>query len=235
MARGTSFGQLVEMVRDECSLSSNSSSGNDHLAYIKRLIKRHYEFLCDEYDWSFLRVENDDATKTLEAGERYYDFPVAMDIHDTIDAQTFYGNVWVPLTYGVTPQDYTAMNPETDQRADPVLKWRISSDSQFEVWPLPASNGNLVRFSGKRRENALVAESDTCDMDDQLVVLYVSAEILFKLEDKSAELKLAAAKQRLSQMRGGYADRKKVRVGMGQPLGDSVNGWPRIRAFPANP
>lgn len=233
MARGTTLGQLVEMVRDECGISSNSSRGNDQLGYITRLIKRQYEFLCDEYDWSFLRVDNDEATKTLEAGERYYDFPVEMDTKNTIECWHFYGNVWVKLDYGITMEDYTAMNPETDQRGDPTLKWRIKDGDQFEVWPLPASDGNLVRFTGTRRPTPLTANNSRCDMDDLCVVLFVAAEILAKQDQKDAPLKLAAAKARLAKMKALYVGRARVRMGLGE-VDNAQRGWPRIRAFPAS-
>jgi hypothetical protein len=232
--RNNTRGQLVEMLRDECGISSNSSRGNDNLAYLLRVLKRHYEFLSDEYDWPFLRIDNDEATKELEAGERYYDFPITMDLESTLTADHFYGNVWTPLDYGIGPEEYTAMNPETGQRADPQLKWRIKDGKQFEVWPMPATNGNLIRFKGRRRITPLTSDDSICDLDDQLVVLYASAEVLAKKNQKDADLKLAAAKQRLIQTRAASADRRKVRVGMGYDDGQFRRGFPRIRAFPAS-
>lgn len=207
--------------------------GNDNRAYLQRLLKRQYEFLCDEFDWSFLHIGNDDATKTLQAGERFYDFPVKMDLKNTVLADTFYGNVWVPLVYGIDMQNYTSMNPELNQRADPQTNWRVYSDRQFEVWPMPASNGKLVRFTGKKLPEVLVGDTSRADMDDLLIVLYVAAEVLAKQSSKDGELKLAAAKQRMQQMRAAYGSRSKVRIGMGRNPQDQ-RGWPRIRAFPAS-
>jgi len=233
MARGTTLQQLVEMVRDECALSSSSSRGIDHLAYIKRLLKRHYEELCDSFDWTFLRVDNDDAEKVLQAGERFYDFPVKMDMKTTVDCWHFYGNVWVKLDYGIGPMEYTAMNPDTNQRAVPLLKWRASGDNQFEVWPEAASNTDKVRFTGKRKPNPLVSDSDACDMDDILLVLSVSSEILGKQGSKDAPIKADAMSKRMGVMRRLYSDRRKVRMGMGAPSDGTGRGWPRVRAFPA--
>lgn len=233
--RGTTRGQLVEMLRNECGISSASSVGNDNLSYLQQLIDRHYEFLADDYDWPFLRVDNDDATKTLQAGDRYYDFPVAMDLESTLSADTFYGNIWTPLDYGIGPEEYTAMNSEANQRADPQLKWRIKDGDQFEVWPMPATNGSLVRFKGRRRRTVLVGDTSRCDVDDMLVVLYAAAEILSKQNQRDAAVKLDAAKQRLIQCRGASADRRKVRIGMNGDSGNWQRGFPRIRAFPATP
>lgn len=233
MALRTTFEQLTEMVFDECGSSSATSRNNDNRAYVQRLIKRHYEFLCDDHDWAFLHITNDDATKTLQAGENHYDFPVAMDLKNTLQADTYYGNVWVPLIYGIDMQDYTAMNPETDQRADPQIKWRIYNDRQFEVWPMPASDGNKVRFKGKKLPEALVGDTSCADMDDHLLVLYVASEVVAKKDGKDAQLKIAAAQRRLAQMKAMYTDRTRVRMGMGANPADQ-RGWPRIRAFPAS-
>lgn len=236
--RGTPFGTVIEMLRDECGGSSASSRSNDFLAYLKRIVNRQYEFLFDDFDWTFLRIDNDEATKALQAGSRYYDFPVAMDLETTLEADTFYGNIWIPLAYGISPEDYNAMNPELNQRADPQLKWRVVTDAagavQFEVWPLPASNGNLVRFRGRRKFVRLVNDTDICHVDDQLVVLYSAAEVLAKKSQKDAELKLAMGKARLAQMRAEGSDRNRVRVGMGSNWQEDQRGWPRIRAYRAS-
>lgn len=234
MALGTTFGQLLEQLQDECGSSSASSRNNDNRAYLRRLIQRVYETLCDDFDWTFLRVDNDEATKELEAGERYYDFPVAMDLKTTVNAWFYYNNVWIPLVYGIGPEQYTAMNPELDQRADPQIRWRVKDAGQFEVWPLPASDGNKVRFTGKKRPTPLVADSDRADMDDRLIVLFCAAEVLAKRNQKDAEIKIAAANARKIEMRARYSDRRVVRVGMGQGWNEDQAGWPRIRAFRAS-
>lgn len=239
-------GQLVEKLRDECGTSSNSSRGADNLAYLQRLIARTYEFLVDEADWTFLRVDKDEATKELEAGSRYYDFPTAMDLKYTVNAEVFWGNVWLPIDYGISSADYNQISPELNQRADPVCKWQIKNDRQFEVWPMPASNGSvatvagvttyegpLLRFSGRKQPEQLTDDTSRADMDDLLIVLYAAAEVLAKKSQKDADLKLAAAKQRMVQMKSRYIDRNKVRIGMAERV-DSQRGYPRVRAYPAS-
>jgi hypothetical protein len=232
MAIGTPLATLVEMLADECGTSSASSRGIDNRAYFIRIIQRVYETLSDSFDWTFLRVDNDDATKVLEAGSRYYDFPVAMDLRSTTIAYLFYNNVWVPMRYGIDEMNYNQMNPELDQRADPQTRWRVKDESQFEVWPLPASNGNKVRFRGKRLQTPLTSDQARATMDDQLIVLYAASEILSKSSQKDAEIKLAAAKDRMAICRRMYSDRNKIRIGMG--AGDEATyGWPRVIAAKA--
>jgi hypothetical protein len=234
VALRTTLEQLVEMTLDAVGASSATSRNNDYRQYVIRQIQRVYETLCDDFDWTFLRVSNDEAMKEVEAGERYYDFPVAMDMRNVVECWYFYNSVWVPLTYGIGPEQYTAMNPELNQRADPAIRWRDSSERQFEIWPLPASNGNIVMFRGRRLPTPLTSDTARADMDDQLIVLYTAAEILAKSNQKDAELKLAAANARKIRMRALYSDKNKVRMGMGQSWEQDQRGWPRIRAFPAS-
>lgn len=250
MARNTSFGTIVEMTRNEARISTNSSRGMDNLPYIQQLVKRYYEQLADDYDWTFLTVEKEEAVKALQKGERYYDFPIAMDQRYAIEAWVFWGNVWMKLRYGIGQLEYSAFNSDNPSvMADPALKWQIRDDKQFEIWPRPASNGSLattptsgytspvVRFTGKRIIRAMVANDDPCDLDDILVSLYASAEILEQQQKGSGAMKMQAAGARLAKLRGMYSHRTKVRVGMG--TGDNRHdgmspGWPRIRVFPAS-
>lgn len=246
MALYTPYSQLVEMVRDECAISSNGSRSIDNKPYVQRLIKRVYETMVDKADWSFLIVDKDQAVKAMQAGERYYDFPVAMDMRYAIEAWVFWGNVFLKLTYGIGPLEYSAYNSDNpDVRADPCLKWQIIADDQFEVWPTPASNGDItavpmsgpfVRFTGKRKARALVADADPMDMDDQLVVLAVAAEILERQLKGSGALKAAAASDRFNTVRSLYTHHTVVRMGMGSGTADDgmSPGWPRIRVFPAS-
>jgi hypothetical protein len=249
MARGTPLVQLVEMVRDECGLSSNSSRGIDNGPYITRLIKRYYETLADDFDWPFMRVDKAAATKALAAGQRFYDFPVAMDLLDTIECETYIGGSWLPVSYGISGEEYSAFNSDNSTgRAEPVLAWQIKDGDQFEVWPIPTSDGEwdrdadppvqtapLVRFTGRRRITPLVESASLCDMDDQLVVLYVAAEILGKQGSKDAPIKLAAAKDRLATLRGRSTDRRKVRIGLGAGNGNNPRLGTIQLAYRSNP
>lgn len=208
MALGTTFGDVIEMVRDECRLSSNTSRGIDNLAYIKRLIKRQNEMLAQDYDWRHMTIAEPNGDKTLEAGSRYYDYPATLDPQRITSVWTEEGGTWEELVDGITPADYNLVG-----RMDPPLKWSRYTEAQFEVWPTPASNGGIVRFVGQRKPTALVNESSRLDMDDILVSLICAAEILAGTKQADAQAKADAAKRRLAQMRAGYADRTRVMVG----------------------
>lgn len=246
MARLTPFRRIVEMTRNEARISTNPSRGVDNLDYIKQLVTRHYETLADEYDWAFLTVRKEDALKALQKGERYYDFPAQIDQRYATEAWVWWGNVYMKLKYGITPMEYSALNSHNPATMiDPILKWQIRDDKQFEVWPPPASNGQIstrpygyhVAFEGKRKFSPMVQDGDPCDLDDQLIALYASAEILEQQQKGSGAVKLALAKSRMEKLRAMGSHHERVRVGMGTDdnRNDGMSpGFPRIRVFPSS-
>lgn len=217
MARNNTLEELIEFVRDEAALSTNSSRGTDHRNYIIRLIRRYYEQLYDEHDWPFLRLKREDAGKDIEAGQRYYDFPAELNLERAHKLWVKWGETWIPMEYGITPDDYSAQDSDDDERTDPPLKWQIYDENQFEIWPLPATdNPGGLRFEGIRKATALNEESDRCDLDGTLIALFVAAEILGKNKATAAaaEAKLSAARDRFNTLKA-RAPRPRVRMGLG--------------------
>lgn len=211
MPLGTTFREVIEMVRDECRLSSNTSRGIDHLANIKRVIRRHYRLLADEYDWRHLDITGTDGDKTLQAGESYYDYPAALNPLWIQGVWTQSGGTWIKLEYGITPADFNLLT-----ESDPPLKWAHSSATGFDVWPTPASDGGTVRFIGQRLVTDLTEDTKRLDMDDELVGLLAASDILAANKQSDAELKMKQAQHRLFQIRRGYADKTRVSMVRGR-------------------
>lgn len=212
MARGKTLLQLTEAVRSECRRSTSASRGIDELGYLHQVIRRHYEAFYDDYDWPHLKVVRD---KTIAAGQRYYDFPTDLDFERIKEARYYWGNIWTPVEFGIDDDQYSSWDSDNDERTDPVERWDIidaGSGEQVEVWPLPASAGTL-RFRGIRAKTELVDNADVCDIDDQLVVLAASAEILGGAGQKDADAKLGALQRRLTTLRARSFKRKTITMG----------------------
>lgn len=228
--RGTTLDQLVEQLRAECRLSTDSSRGVENRSWLVQILNRTYEVLWDDYEWEFLHIKREDAKKALQAGQRYYDIPSDMEVDQATNCWINYGNVWLPLQYGIDYSCYSQLDPDKGMRADPAQRWCIRNDGQFEIWPMPASdNTQQVAFEGRRKFKRLAANSDRCLLDDALVVLFAAAEILKGNKQPDADSKLTMAQARLAKVRAKAADRKRVRIGMGSPA-DAQRGYPRIRA-----
>jgi hypothetical protein len=195
LARGTTFGQLLIMLRTEARMDPNPALSKNMLPLMQQKLKRHYERLYDDFDWPFLKVKVD---VTLQAGERYYDVPDSINLERIQTIETKWSNEWLPVERGITDDDYVVYDSDTDVRADPAMKWDVTdtgSGEQLEIWPIPSVSGTL-RIHAIRKKQELVADGDRCDLDDQLVVLYAAAELLASRKDSSAQVLLTAAKAR---------------------------------------
>lgn len=200
MARKSTLSEILEQVRAESRISTAVSQGQANENYIKQLIRRYYEQLYDEHNWAFKKILKSEARVTTNAGQRYYDFPANLDLERITGLFMQQGNQWLPVKKGIGPYEYSVHDSDNNNRADPILRWEIYSDTQFEIWPLPASAGT-VWFTGTRRKTPLIANTDRCDLDDTLIALFVSSEILSGTGQKDAQVKLNAAQARLIQLK----------------------------------
>lgn len=207
MARSVQLVQLVEKVRAEIGQSTDVSVGKDTIPMLKQHIRRVQETLYDAYDWPFLRVI---PFKTLSAGQRYYDFPTDLNMERVEEVQVWWSGEPQPVERGIDFSHYASYDPNEDERADPVLRWDVrwtGSAEQIEVWPIPATTHSSgapyrLQFKGIRPLRALTADSDVCDLDDQLIVLHVAAELLTRQKSADALAKVEAAKARMNTLIG---------------------------------
>ena len=196
MARGSTLGTMLTMLRAEAMMATDSAVGQSKNPALKALLKRVYAMLYDEHEWPFLTGVW--ADKSLVAGSRYYDFPTTINMENTVKVFRSWGNIWSEVDYGFDPSVYNAVDSDDDARSDPVQAWRIYSGTQFEVWPLPATNSTL-RFTGKAAMGAFEADADTCVLDDHMVVLFAAAELMAD-QPRGAAVK-AMAERRLAQVK----------------------------------
>lgn len=76
----------------------------------------------------------------------------------------------------------------------------------YEIWPLPASVAT-IRMTGQRLLSPLVLDTDTADLDDQMLVLFCAADWLSRKKQADAQLKLQAAQARMTYIRSAYPRR----------------------------
>lgn len=201
MARGTSLGVIVDKVRAEARHSQNPALGTNVRATIINAIQRVQNQLYLDYDWPFLRVRRD---KLTQAGQRYYDFPTDLNLERVETFEVLWGTEWRPIENGIEMSDYTTWNSDLDVRVDPVRKWQMidaGAGPQYEIWPLPATNDNTMRWTGIRKLQPLVADSDRADLDDDMIALFVAAEFLAHAKQYDAKAKLSAAQGMLERLR----------------------------------
>lgn len=199
MARGTSLTALLVQLRSEMGLSDSVAQSVSMLDTMKYKLKAVQERLWQEYDWSFMRGDED---VTMAAGSRYYDLPVDPGRIETVHVK--WSNGWIPLTYGIGPEQYNQFNGDETKRYEPALRWDFYTESgeQFEVWPVPSTADQVVRFRGVRNLGALAAGTDTASLDDHLIVLFTAAALI--KDPAKAQFKLREANSHLQRMKRRY-------------------------------
>lgn len=176
--RGNTFLNMVILLRNELARSANVAVGVDDATRLKHHLNRAYATRYDKHDWPHLRRTFDPVP--LSAGDRYYDFPAELNYERIEKAWVWWTDLPTPIWRGITVDDYAAYDSSNNERSDPVLKWDVRSigtATQFEVWPLPASNDTSITFLGHRKIDKLTNDIDICYLDDWLVVLDAAAAI----------------------------------------------------------
>lgn len=199
MARGTQLSALVDQLRAEIGASTNVAMGVNMLPNLKQILRRTQERLWAEFEWPFAYIERDEP---LLNGQRYYTFDNDIDFDRISKADVKWSDNWRPLAYGIGAEQYNRMDSEAGEKEDPVTNWRHYEGNQFEVWPVPASDDAKIRFKAIKKLPALVNDSDTATLDDNLIVLHAAAELLARSKSEDASAKQQAAVSLLIKLKG---------------------------------
>lgn len=192
MARGTTLGTLIQMLRRELKIAESPGLGSNTRESHAQALRSAQARIWSDHDWPFKKVRRD---IELAAGQRYYGLPTNMSIEGLRSIDLLYNGQWSELARGITMADYNAYNSDDDVRCDPALKWDIYNDpdngDMLEFWPMPASNDLMTaRCHGVRDLRALVADNDVADIDDLAIVLLAAADFV---KDRNKQEAKAAA------------------------------------------
>jgi hypothetical protein len=216
MARGTTLGQMVVMLREECGHATSAALGQNYEPHLKHLLRRTQEVLWNDHDWPHLRIQRDEP---LLAGERYYSFPpdLAFERVESLNAFVKYAGDWHPIVYGIGPAQYNTNDSEEGEQESEVRRWAHYEGGQYEVWPVPPANDEqTLRFYGLKKLSNLLANEDRADLDDHLIVLFAAAEILKRQKSPDAPEKLAIAQQLFRRLKGQQSKTTMVIMGGGR-------------------
>lgn len=229
--RGQQFGDILEGLRLESKRSASTALGLNEAPALKRMINRLYEFFWFDYNWSFLKIMN--ADKAVSAGVFMIDPPTTIDLERIEKVAVRFGNIWRPVARGITTELYNAMDSDLDVRSEPIENYDIQwtgSESQIVLWPRPSTDTTL-RFQGRVKFSKMVDDSDTCLLDDQLIILFGAAELLAEAENPKAPSVANAAQRLYNTLK--YQDTKnrnsKFNLGGSDTVPASTRGEPEIR------
>lgn len=199
MSRGTSLSALRDQLRAEIGASSNVAMGVNTLDAYDHLLRRTQDRLWHDFDWQFGYIVRQEQ---LFAGQQYYTFDQDLDWDRIRLAHVKYSEIWHPLEYGIGPSQYNAFDKARNMNAEPCLRWKHYEGNQFEVWPVPTSDNQYIRFEAIKKLPPLIAPSDTAVLDDTLIVLFAAAELLARSKAQDAQAKLAQATAHYNRLKG---------------------------------
>lgn len=104
-----------------------------------------------------------------------------------------------------TSHDSSMSGGVNAEQAVPQTHWDIREDDEtdqpaIEVWPVPSTADTLI-LVGKRAPGSFSADTDTCVIDDQLLILTVASELMARESKKDADALAAAATRRYHQLK----------------------------------
>jgi len=208
---------LLTMLKAAIGDSLSTGTAND--AVYKQRLSDKQQWLSGEYDFPFLTKE---WLVNVGPGTRYGNFPVVATTRDgvakTLDwnrpfkVEVLYANRWQEVKCGIDTREYNSLSSDnvsfgssqvTADTLDPIQRYKPASSARFEVWPLP-STGQTLLFTGQMVLDALVANGDTADLDDELIVYSLAVEYLSKRKSADSQILLAVAQNRLATLRSAY-------------------------------
>jgi hypothetical protein len=236
MAFGTSLANLRRLLRAEVSQSLNTAQGVNAQGQYDMALDRTQHELWESYEWPHLTYY---ANLPLMEGQRFNAYPADMPFDYIVKAYVLTGTVnWIPLSFGINLQDYAQYGGENgrswppqkwanqpnvtggaggpgDQRAEASPRVVVTDPiGQLEIWPVPNQDGYL-RFKGQAPCNPLVLDTDKAVLDDTLITLFASAEILAAQKSEHAPLKLQKANQFLRRHFANLGGGKRRTIALG--------------------
>lgn len=212
MTRGVTLATMLTNYRAEARISQLTAHNTVNRSAQIALLQRKIEWFWDDFDWPHLRV---DRFVEISAGQRYYSLPADLDIGRIQRVAARFDAIYETLPFGIDEPHYAAYDSDLDARSWPIQRVRISEDEKLEVWPIPSEDFDAATLEGQIKITAIkklppfAADTDTCVLDDRLIVLHAAAETLASTGAKDAQLKLDQATKLYGRLRAGLMPRRK--------------------------
>lgn len=189
MRTGIKLETILDEIREETGLSTQHGQSVFNQSRLIQLVNRSERTLNAKYELTALQKEEQ---VSVVADAQYANLPSSMSFTEIDSVYVSYGDDWLPVTHGITPEHRAQYN--ASQRAMPITRWEIQSPGNvnFEVWPVGGSAQTLL-FSGFAKLGGMVNPSDTCTLDADALVMFVAAQILARDKKDDAEFMLSSA------------------------------------------
>lgn len=205
MAIGTTLANMVTMLRAELRDSIASGHQPDWQPMLREALRSAQDTLWLTEDWPHLKIK--DASFSTAGTTRFYSMSgTALGQSSLRQVDVRWQGKRTPLAYGIDTSHYDQLNPSLAGDArDPAQRYDfafVGGETVLELWPVPATNTQVVLLSGQAALGAFNEDHHTCTLDDRLIVLHAKADLLAARGAKDAERAAAKASAYLDLLRG---------------------------------
>ena len=195
------------MLNSEVGEEMDETISPARVAINNQLLNNQQAFLANQH--SYLRGKTV-VQMTGVPGVQYYNPPAGIDF-DRIQSPVYTNvvNFRYQVMYGITQDDYNIYRSDQAVTGSPVFRWQlinINGTLQIELWPIPSVLQTII-FTGLLAVTQMVADADTCIIDDMALVLFSAAEQLARKGSGDAQAKGAKAQAYLSALKSAFPSR----------------------------
>ena len=188
-------GVTLATLRTEAMIEAGLSTEAGHSAFSKerldQMLNRTERAMAQLHDWGSNQVEEQ---VTVAADAQFAALPanITFTMIDTV--HVLFGDQWLPVTHGITAEERSIY--DTAQRSVPIQRWEVQApgNTQFEVWPIGGTAQTML-FEGAKTLGTMTADTDTCTLDADVLVMRVAAQILGRDRKEDAQLMLREAER----------------------------------------
>jgi hypothetical protein len=209
MPIGTTLSNLRKMLNAEMGNVLDETVAPGSVDIDNQILNDQQAFLVNQHAFLLQKAR---AEVALTLGTQYYNFPSTQLDIDRVERPAYVriGNQFrYRVEFGIGQQEYNAFDSGRGIMGTPVRRWDlviVNSARKIEVWPIPSADQTLM-LAGTLPLTAMVSDSDTCVIDDMLLVLFSAAEKLTRQGQPDAPAKLAKATAYLNSLKASAPSR----------------------------
>jgi hypothetical protein len=219
MAQGVTLADMTLDLRATLGYSMNVAHGVDQQASLNAALKRTQIELWQIYDWPSLDVMID---VDLPAGQKTVSVPTVAANPPGMDFEHINALYWYTVTdtrrryidYGIGPEEYSQSDSNLNVQGGNPVKWQFwgagagQPTDTIEIWPIPAAAYRLT-FEGRRALKPLVADTDVCTLDSELIIAQAAIPIMARNRDLTVQTQIQKAQSLMMRIKSRQGSMKR--------------------------
>jgi hypothetical protein len=222
MAQGVTLADMTLDLRATLGYSMNIAHGVDQQQSLYAALKRTQIELWQIHDWPSLDVM---INVPLSAGQQTVNVPVpavgppvvvGMDFEHINDLYYYSATDSTRhlLDYGIGPDEYSQSDSSQGVQGGNPVKWQFwgagagQPTDTIEIWPIPSA-AYMLTFVGRRALLPLVATSDVCTLDSELIICQAAIPIMARNRDPTAQAQIQKAQSLMTRIKSRQGSMKR--------------------------